>query len=53
MQDVGGHGMGGGLVGMGQLQPAKTRPPAEQWATEKQQLKEIGFTDEATNAQML
>ena len=46
-------GMGGGMGGMGQQPPADTRPPAERWATEMQQLKEMGFTDEATNAQML
>ena len=41
-------GMGGGMG-----QPADTRPAAERYATEMQQLKEMGFTDEATNAQML
>lgn len=42
------QGMGGGFGA-----PADNRPPAERYATELQQLKEMGFTDEATNLQML
>ena len=41
--------MGGGGFGA----PADTRPAAERYTTELQQLKEMGFTDEATNLQIL
>ena len=45
MQGMGGMGgMGGGFGA-----PADVRPPAVRYATELQQLKEMGFTDEATN----
>jgi ubiquilin len=45
------QGMGGGMGGAGGMPtaPADARPPAERYATELQQLKEMGFTDEATN----
>ena len=48
MQGMGGGGMGG----MGGA-PADSRPPRERFATELQQLKEMGFQDEETNLQML
>lgn len=40
------QGMGGGMGG-------NARPPRERYATELNQLKEMGFTDEETNLQML
>ena len=55
MQMMNGGGMGGGMGGMGGMggaptgAPADTRPPAERYATELQQLKEMGFNDENTN----
>jgi len=33
--------------------PADTRPPAEKYASELAQIKEMGFTDEATILQLL
>ena len=45
MQGMGGAGGAGGFGGA----PADTRPPAERYASELQQLKEMGFVDEATN----
>ena len=50
MQGMGGMG---GMPGMGGGAPADTRPPAERYANELNQLKEMGFNDEATNLQML
>ena len=49
MQGIGGMGGMGGGIGA----PADVRPPAVRYATELQQLKEMGFTDEATNLQIL
>ena len=48
MQGMGGAGGAGGAGGFGGA-PVDNRPPAEKWATELTQLKEMGFTDEATN----
>ena len=42
---------GGGAGGFGA--PADTRPPRERYANELNQLKEMGFSDEATNLQIL
>jgi len=55
---MGGAGMGGmppGMGGMGGMggAPADTRPALERYAAELVQLKEMGFTDEATNLQIL
>ena len=55
---MGGMGGAGGMGGMGGMgapmgAPADTRPAAERYATELVQLKEMGFTDEATNLQIL
>ena len=51
MQGMGGAGGAGGAGGFGA--PADTRPAAERYASELTQLKEMGFTDEATNLQIL
>ena len=48
-QGMGGAGGAGGFGGA----PVYNRPLAEKWATELTQLKEMGFTDEATNTKML
>ena len=42
MNGGGAGGMGGGAA------PTDTRPPRERYASELQQLKEMGFTDEET-----
>lgn len=48
------QGMGGaGGAGAGAGAPTDTRPPAERYAEQLTQLKEMGFTDEATNLQVL
>lgn len=39
--------------GAGGFPPADARPPRERFATELNQLKEMGFTNEETNLQML
>lgn len=41
--------MGGG----GGFPPADSRPPRERFASELNQLKEMGFTNEETNLQVL
>ena len=48
MQGMGapGGGMGGGFGGGA---PTDSRPPRERYATELNQLKEMGFTNEDTN----
>ena len=51
MAGMGGAGGAGAGAGMGA--PADTRPPAERFATELTQLKEMGFVDEATNISVL
>lgn len=43
----------GGAGGAGAGAPTDTRPPAERYAEQLTQLKEMGFTDEATNLQVL
>ena len=45
------QGMGGG-AGF-PAAPTDARPPRERYATELNQLKEMGFSDEETNLQML
>ena len=45
MQGMGGAGGMGGMGGMGGA-PTDSRPPAERFANELNQLKEMGFTDE-------
>ena len=42
----------GGMGGMG-AGAGDTRPPRERYANELNQLKEMGFSDEETNLQML
>ena len=51
MQNMQGGGGAGGAGGFGA--PADTRPARERFATELNQLKEMGFSDEATNLQIL
>ena len=54
MQGMGGAGGAGAGAGAGfGGAPADTRPAAERYAAELVQLKEMGFTDEATNLQIL
>ena len=58
MNQMGGGGMGGGgMGGMGGMggfgAPADTRPPREKYATQLQQIKDMGFTDEETILAML
>ena len=47
------QGMGGAGAGAGAGASADTRPAAERYAEQLNQLKEMGFTDEATNLQIL
>ncbi len=47
MQMMNGGGAGG-AGGFPNAAPADTRPPREKYASELQQLKEMGFTDEDT-----
>ena len=47
-------GMGGGLGGLGAgAAQADARPPRERFATQLQQVKEMGFNDEETILQIL
>lgn len=47
-------GMGGGLSGLGGLpNPADTTPPEERYATQVQQLENMGFPDKHSNLQAL
>ena len=52
-QMMAGGGGAGGMGGFPNAAPADTRPPRERYASELQQLKEMGFTDEETCLQIL
>lgn len=50
-----GGGMGGGMPGFGgaAANPADTRPAEERWATQLDQLVNMGFADRPSNLQAL